>query len=170
MRAVTSTPPFVPVELAARIERAEARLSAALGEIAAARRPETAFVQPIAGGVAVYTGPASPVSKMIGLGFSGLPSDEELAAIEAKFKARGAPLQAEVSTLADTTLGGTLNRRGYVLQGFENVLGRRLVAADGRPSAEAGAFDIRLADPDDFQAWIDVSVRGFGSPDLQGVP
>jgi len=161
---------FVPVELAARIERAEVRLSAALGEIAAAHRPETAFVQSIGGGVAVYAGPSSPVNKMIGVGFEGLPSDGELAAIEAKFKARGAPLQAEVSTLADTALGATLSRRGYVLQGFENVLGRRLGATDARPPADPEAFDIRPSDPSDFEAWIDVSVRGFGSPDLQGVP
>ena len=62
---------FVPIELAARVERAEAHLSAALGEVAAARRPEIAFVEPVAGGVAVFSSLSSPVNKMIGVGFEG---------------------------------------------------------------------------------------------------
>ena len=41
---------FATTELAARIDEAEARLSAALGGVAVARRPESAFVDPIAGG------------------------------------------------------------------------------------------------------------------------
>ena len=161
---------FVPVELAARIDRAEARLSAALGLVAAPRRPETAFVDPIAGGVAVFAGPSSPLNKMIGVGFAGLPSDEALAAVEEKFREREAPFQAEVSTLADAALGTTLSRRGYVLQGFENVLGRRLDAADARPAAIPAVLDVRLVEPRDLAAWIDVTITGFASPDAQGVP
>ncbi len=161
---------FVSIDLAARIDRAEARLSAALGRIAAARRPETAFVEEVAGGVAVFSSPSSPVNKMIGVGFGGLPSDEALATVEAKFRARGAALQAEVSTLADTALAATLSRRGYVLQGFENVLGRWLDAADAQSPTGSGCFDVRLIEPQDFDGWIDVAITGFASPDLQGVP
>lgn len=161
---------FVSIELAARIDGAEARLSAAFGELAAARRPETAFVAPIAGGVAVFAGPSSPVNKMIGVGFRGLPSPEALAAVEEEFRRRGAPLQAEVSTLADTAFTATLSRRGYVLQGFENVLGRRLGPADAQTPAGFADFDVRLVEPGDLDAWIDVSITGFASPDLQGVP
>jgi ribosomal protein S18 acetylase RimI-like enzyme len=159
---------FVSIELAARIDKAEARLSAALGAVAVARRPETAFVEPIAGGVAVFTGPSSPVNKMIGVGFEGLPSDEALGAVEEKFRARRAALQAEVSTLADTGFGATLSRRGYVLQGFENVLGRRLDEDDAEATEPEG-FEVRLIEAQEFDAWVDVSITGFASPDLQGV-
>ena len=160
---------FVSIDLAARIEMAEAHLSAALGRIAAARRPDMAFVEPIAGGVAVFTGPSSPANKMIGVGFEGVPSDEALAAVEGKFEARGAALQAEVATLAEAALAATLSRRGYVLQGFENVLGRRLDAADAREPAGPTAFEVRLIESHELDAWIDVAITGFASPDLQGV-
>jgi ribosomal protein S18 acetylase RimI-like enzyme len=167
---VSSSPPlFVSIELAARIERAEARLSAALGGVAVARRPETAFVDPIAGGVAVFASASSPVNKMIGVGFEGLPSDEVLATVEGKFRARGAPLQSEVSTLAATAFGATLSRRGYGLQGFENVLGRRLDADDAEATEPEG-FEVRLIEAREVDAWLDVSITGFASPDLQGVP
>ena len=161
---------FASTELAARIDKAEARLSAALGRIAAARRPETAFVEAVAGGVAVFAGPSSPANKMIGVGFEGVPSDEALAAIEEKFEARAAPLQAEVATLADPAFAAALSRRGYVLQGFENVLGRRLDAADPRAAAAPAPFSVRLIEPQEFDAWIDVAITGFASPDLQGAP
>jgi ribosomal protein S18 acetylase RimI-like enzyme len=161
---------FVPIELAARIDRAEARLTADMAQGAVARRPETAFVDPIGGGVAAFAGPSSPVNKVIGVGFDRLPSDEALATVEEKFRTPHAPLQAEVSTLADAALAATLSRRGYVLQGFENVLGRPLGAADAQAPGGSAAFDIRLLDPRDFDAWIDVNVTGFASPDLQGVP
>ena len=168
----SSTSPglFVSIELAARIDKAEARLSAALGEVAVARRPETAFVDSITGGVAVFASPSSPVNKMIGVGFEGLPSDEALAVVEEKFRARGAALQAEISTLADAAFAATLSRRGYVLQGFENVLGRRLDAGDAEVPADPTGFEVRLIEPQDFDAWVDVSITGFASPDLQGVP
>jgi ribosomal protein S18 acetylase RimI-like enzyme len=167
-----SAPPglFVPIELAARIDKAEARLTADMAQGALARRPETAFVEAIGGGVAAFAGPSSHVNKMIGVGFDPLPSDEALARVEEKFRARQAPLQAEVSTLADAALAATLSRRGYVLQGFENVLGRRLGAADVQTPAGPAAFDVRVLEPRDFDAWIDVNIAGFGSPDIQGVP
>src|SRR5215831_8234518 len=116
---------FVSVELAARIERAEARLSTSCGQaVLAGRARRDAFVEEVGGGVAVYAGPSSPMNKMIGIGFGPQPSDEQLQVIEEKLSSRGAPLQAEVSTLADPALGARLTNRGYVLQGFEDVLGR----------------------------------------------
>jgi hypothetical protein len=159
---------FVSTELAARIDGAEARLSAALGGIAVARRPGTAFVESIGGGVAVFGAPSSPVNKMIGAGFDGLPGEAELAALEDRFRERQAPLQAEVATLADPAFAALLSGRGYRLQGFENVLGRRITAADGRPREGAG-FEIRPVEPAELDAWVDVSVTGFAAPDLQGV-
>jgi hypothetical protein len=164
-----SDPVFASTELASRIDGAEARLSAALGGVAAARHPETAFVDPIEGGVAVFSAPSSPLNKMIGVGFQGLPSEEILTAIEEKFRERGAPLQVEISTLADAALGAMLTGRGYVLQGFENVLGRRIGPADAQLPPATG-FEIRLSEPRDLERWIDVAVAGFATPDLQGVP
>ena len=163
-------PTFVSTDLAARIDRAEARLSASLGHAVCARQTHgDAFVEEIGGGVAVYTGPSSPMNKMIGIGFDrGLP-DDRLQRIEEKFKSRGASLQAEVSTLADPEVGAQLTRRGYILQGFENVLGRAIARHDGDGDGR-GVIDIGLSQgKEDDARWLDVAITGFMNPDRQGV-
>jgi hypothetical protein len=60
----------------------------------------------------VFGAPSSPVNKMIGVGFSGLPSETELAAVEDKFRERRAPLQAEVATLANPDFAALQSGRG----------------------------------------------------------
>jgi ribosomal protein S18 acetylase RimI-like enzyme len=161
---------FASTALGRRIERAEARLSASLGRtVIAGERAAQAFVRELAGGVAVYTGPASPMNKMIGVGFDGTPSDEELRAVENDFRERSAPLQAEVATLADPALVAELTRRGYILQNFENVLGRPIVSAD---AAAAGDSPIRIdaMQAHEHAAWLDAAYTGFAHPDGVGVP
>ena len=160
---------FVPTELAARIDRAEARLSAALGRAMVERKQQPdAFVEEVDGGVAVYAGPSSPINKMIGVGFGALRADERLQAIEEKFAARSAPLQAEVSTLADPAFAAQLTRRGYVLQGFENVLGRVISREDANARPD-DAIETAVMKHGDDELWMDVMVTGFLSPDQQGV-
>jgi hypothetical protein len=161
---------FVSVELASRIERAESRLSAAFAKAVNPRDPQSqsdSFVEEIAGGVAVYTGSVSPVNKMIGVGFAGLPGDDQLRAIEEKFARRGAALQIELSTLADPAFAASLSGRGYVLQGFENVLGRRITPEDAKPPANP-VIEIALM-KGDADRWVEVAVTGFLNPDVQGV-
>src|SRR5689334_21133331 len=94
---------FCDIELAARIERAEARLIALLGA-ATRRRTSSAdgFAIPIAGGLASFAEPGSPYNKVVGLGFRGLPSTPELHVIELVFVARSAPTQVQLAYLADS--------------------------------------------------------------------
>ena len=63
---------------------------------------------------------------MAGLGFDGVPPADFFDSLEQAFAERQAPLQFEVSTLGDPEVVRTLTRRGYVLVGFENVLGLRV--------------------------------------------
>jgi hypothetical protein len=159
---------FVSVELAARIERAEARLSASRGQAVLARRAQLdAFVEEIGGGVAVYTGPSSPMNKMIGVRFGPVPSDKHLQSIEEKYASRRAPLQVEVSALANPAFGAQLTGRGYVLHGFEDVLGRTIAPDDANPSLEGG-IEIAVMKHDGAR-WLDVLVTSFLNPDSQGV-
>ena len=160
---------FADVALAARIERAECRLLADCAAAAARRRPDSrAFVQELAGGVVIYAGPDSPFNKLAGLGFDGALDEERLAEVERAFAERGAPAQAEVAVLGDPFVSALLTRRGYVLENFENVLGLRLPAAN-LPDIGAG-IGVSVADETDHDAWLDVIVAGFASPDTQGVP
>jgi ribosomal protein S18 acetylase RimI-like enzyme len=161
---------FASTDLAARIEGAEAQLSRSIGRAVCARDTAgLAFVEEIGSGVAVYTGPASPMNKMIGIGFGSAIPEDCLQRIEEKFDKRDSPLQAEVSTLADPEIASRLTRRGYVLQGFENVLGKPI----GRHNTDGDGsetIDIELSHgQENHQRWLDVAITGFLSPDLQGV-
>lgn len=161
---------FVPIDLAARIEQAETRLTGSVGRAAlAGAQGAEAFVEEVAGGVAVYAAPSSPVNKMIGVGFAGIPSEERLQVVEGLYRARAAPLQAEVSTLADPALAAFLTRRGYVLQGFENVLGRAVTRADVEAPASEAGIDVRASSEEDRSRWMDLALTGFSTLDAQGV-
>jgi len=158
------------IALAARIERAEARLLAD-GVASVARRAGAeadVLSRPLAGGRAALTEPGSPLNKVAGLGFEGPPPEGKLAEVEEAFARRGCPVRVELSSLADPAVGAFLTRRGYVLEGFEDVLGLALPAA-GLPPAPAEVL-VRPSGPDELEAWLDVTVRGFLVPDEQGVP
>ncbi|HEY2203096.1 MAG TPA: GNAT family N-acetyltransferase, partial [Pseudonocardia sp.] len=121
------SPLFCDSALAERIERVETQLIARGGE-AAGRRGAGAsgFVIPVAGGVASFAEEGSPLNKVAGLGFGGVPSTADLDGIERAFAARNAPVQVELAHLVDPAIGTLLTGRGYRLTSFENVLGRAL--------------------------------------------
>ncbi|MGW4356446.1 GNAT family N-acetyltransferase [Nocardia sp. NPDC004582] len=159
---------FCGTELAERIERAEAELIAK-GSGAAATRlgPDAGFVIPIAGGVASFAEDGSPLNKIAGLGFAGIPEPSELDAIEQLCAERKTPVQAEVSQLGDPGVGELLTERGYRLVSFENVLGREL---RGAPVATvAPGVEVTHSGEDEFDTWLDVVAEGFAHPDTQGV-
>jgi len=83
-------PLFCGTDLVARIERVEAQL-VATGSAAAHRRgaDSAGFVIPVAGGVASFAEEGSPLNKVAGLGFGGVPSAAELDEIERAFAACG---------------------------------------------------------------------------------
>jgi hypothetical protein len=58
---------FASTALGARIEAAEARLTASIGDHLLATKPDLGVVvQRLGGGVAVFAGPSSPMNKLIG--------------------------------------------------------------------------------------------------------
>lgn len=161
-------PLFAGTDLAERIENAERTLISEAAEAAARRSPAAgAFAMPLAGGVAAWAGEGSPLNKVAGLGFGGPPDEAELAAVERAYAERGAPVQVELSTAADPSIGALLTRRGYVLMGFENVLALGL--EPGREAVIAKAVEIRGSPESEFDLWLDLVVTGFASPDSQGV-
>jgi GNAT superfamily N-acetyltransferase len=158
------------IALAARIERAEARLLED-GVACVARRAgggADVLSRPFAGGRAAFTEPGSPLNKVAGLGFEGVPSEAELAEVEEAFARRGCPVRVELSSLADPSVGAFLTRRGYVLEGFEDLLGLALPAA-GLPPVPAD-IHVRSSGPEELESWLDVTVSGFLSPDEEGIP
>lgn len=80
----------------------------------------------------------------------------------------GGAATVELSNLADASIGAFFTKRGYVLRGFENVLGRPLSVADS--DASDVSVEVALDDSDDSSSWLDIIVSGFAVPDDQGVP
>ena len=152
--------------VARRIEHAEATMIAEFGRLAARRLgDQTVFIASCAGGIAVAAGPGAPYSKVAGLGFE--PIDESaLAVVESAYAERATPVRVELSSLGRPEIGTLLTRRGYTLQGFENVLAISLPA----PQREIGGTVVaRTAEAETVQ-WIDVLASSFAAPDTYDGP
>ncbi|CRZ17895.1 acetyltransferase, gnat family protein [Mycolicibacterium neworleansense] len=158
---MSSDPVFCGVDLARRIEKAEADLIAAATH-AAGQRGADGLVLPLAGGYACFAEPDSPMNKVVGLGFDGVPDEAVLGEVERAFAARGAATRVELSNLADPEITALLSGRGYRLVEFENVLGRPV--GDERTPAT----DVQVHRADDLTAWVNVVVEGFAHPDGEG--
>jgi ribosomal protein S18 acetylase RimI-like enzyme len=157
---------FCDVSLAARIERAEVELLREACANVRLRLPDVLTLD-VGGGLALCTEPGSPLNKVAGLGFAQFDEGEWLQ-IEESHRQRRAPMQVEISTLADPTVAKFLTSRGFELVGVENVLGRSL-DADMAPG-DHGCVAISRSDAGDLQSWMDVMTTGFATPDTQGVP
>jgi GNAT superfamily N-acetyltransferase len=162
---------FAGPELAHRIDLVEAALVRGVVSRIRERRPEVgAFATQVAGGWALFAGAGNPVNKVIGFGFDAVPDETGFTEIECAHEALHVEVRAEVATLARAETLAWLSRRGYHLQGFENVLGQPLpaggAAATG-PGAPSG-IDVRPADGADIDAWVRTVTAGFAAPDDSG--
>jgi GNAT superfamily N-acetyltransferase len=151
---------FASIDLARRIEQAEARLTAAI----AGGVPSGVVLRPIGGGIAALARPGSPINKVIGIGFEPL-DDGAIAEVESLWLERGEPVRVELSTLADPAIAAGLAARGYQLQGFENMLALDL--ASHHHARSQAVHVTRMADRDDA-VWRAIAVDGFASPDGSG--
>lgn len=157
---------FCGVDLAGRIEAAEAQFIVAV-TAAAERRGAATLAVPLAGGFACFVEPGSPMNKVVGLGFAGVPDglDRALEDVERAMCERDVPVQVELSNLADPAVATLIAERGYLLTGFENVLGRALPSG----GADVDGVEVRVGRGDELTAWVDVVVEGFEHPDAEGV-
>lgn len=146
---------------AARIDRAEARLSIAVA--VAAAPPCFDLVTPVGDGVGVLVRGGSPLNKVIGVGFDGPLDVDALARLEAAWHARGEPVRVELASLASAAAAAQLGARGYRLLGFEHVLVRPLGPAD---AAREPAIAVEEGDGD----WVETVVDGWSAPDGTGEP
>ena len=160
---------FASTDLAERIERAESELILSGGKAVRRRNPEGGVLTiPIAGGIAAWAERGSPLTKIVGLGFAGVPGDGELDAVERAFDERSTPVRVELASLADPEIASRLARRGYFFVGFENVLG--LPLKDRQPSALPAGIEVAESGAAELSEWLDAVVTGFAHPDDQGVP
>lgn len=164
---------FCDVPLAARIDRAEARMCAEFARLVGSRSPGARVTaMPLAGGLAVYAGPGAPMNKVIGLGLGEALEAGALADVESEWESRREPVRVELSTLDDGAAARLLTARGYRLLGFENVLGRRITGADAANAADGGiaAAEIVATGDDDLERWIRITLDAFAQPDAGPLP
>jgi GNAT superfamily N-acetyltransferase len=158
---------FADATLAARIDRAEARMCAHVADsIRVSKAQSRPLVQPISGGQAVYAGPSSPLNKVIGLGLDADLDVEALERIEREWRGRGEPVRIEMSVLTEPSLGSVLTDRGYRLHGFENVLGLPLDRETYGPKVSGVA--VETVTQAGFPTWIDIAVEAFMNLDGTG--
>ncbi len=122
---------FSDKALLQKLERTEARTSADLVESRKILFPEAGaeWIE-VAGVYAMFDGIESPLTQTFGLGVFNEITDKELDKIEAFFKKYNAPVLHEVSPIADASLLGLLNERGYRPVELTSVMFRPLDAED----------------------------------------
>lgn len=156
---------FADREFGALIERSVARDLALYAEKARDLEPEASVeTVPAAGGLAVFLGQDSPVNMVYGAGFAGTVSDSEIAEIERWYAERGVRAAISVCPLADASMHAALSRRGWLVNGYENVLAlelRDFVAPPVPQGVEVGRVETR----EDRELWASLSATAFVAPD-----
>jgi GNAT superfamily N-acetyltransferase len=153
--------PFADQDLARRVEDAWAYLGVENARAQARLDPHSdADSLPVGGGYAVFMGAGSPLSQAQGMGLYGPVAEADLERMEDFYRRRGAPVQLELSSLADATLLGLLGRRGYRAVHQTHVLVRPIGARE--PSAPAGADRDRDRQAEDRAKDVAVAAVGPG--------
>jgi GNAT superfamily N-acetyltransferase len=155
---------FADIELAMRLEEAEAYAAEAFARELARRRPRVEIeVEEVAGGKAVFAGAGSPLSESKAVGMRGPVSDTDLDRMEAVFFSRGEPSRVVVCPLADPSLVEGLGRRGYRLFGFENILVLPLSQEENQLHA-ASDIEVRPVGSEEADLYAQVVAPNFLAP------
>jgi GNAT superfamily N-acetyltransferase len=114
--------------------------------------------------------PRSPITQTFGLGLAAPPTDDDLAAIEAFYRERGADVFHEVSPLVDPSVVARLGDRGYRPAELTSVMHQPIVAgAYAEPVPSNGARDAARDDaprarpiaPHEAELWAETAARGW---------
>jgi GNAT superfamily N-acetyltransferase len=153
---------FLNLELARRIETAEAQAAVECAEALERFRPGSGgAVRRIAGGFAVYCGPSSPVTQAVGMGLDGPVSNEEFDRLEEFYRSRGEAVRVETAPLADASFIEQFGQRGYRVTEFSNVMARQVSSADEESGALPQGVTIEKAGKDQIETWVETVAQGF---------
>ncbi len=156
---------FADSELAARLSAlvvAEMRAFVTTAHILERNSPAEALEA--AGGIAVFVGPGSLLNQAAGMGFSGPVLVHDVERVERFFGDRGEQPRMLVVPLAHPTLVESLSLRGWVPDGFENVLVRELSADEPFDAAEDGVEVYEVVTESERDDWALLVATGFSAP------
>jgi GNAT superfamily N-acetyltransferase len=153
---------FSDLELARRLERAEAESCARFVEARARAFPESgaAWID-VAGTYAMYDGASSPVTQTFGLGLFETATVPDLEKIESFFEDRGAPVIHEVSPLAGIPIFALLNQRRYQPVELSSVMYRPLGCSTGSSSQAGKSVHVRVISGDEHDVWLQTAAKGW---------
>lgn len=147
-----------------KLERAEAVTNANFVETRARLMPASGAEWIEVGGVyAMFDGVASPLTQTFGLGVFDEITNVELDEIEAFFKRHDAPVYHEVSPVADASLIGLLNGRGYQPIELTSVMYRTLGAENALVSTNNSRISTRIVSSAEIDIFAENSVAGWSA-------
>lgn len=111
--------------LARRLEAAEAANGFAMAPSFAG-----GCAEPHLGGCAFFAGPGSPISHAVGIGMAGPYTEAEFDSLEAFFASRNSACVIDLCPMCDLSALEQVQRRGYRIAEFNNVMVRPLTYAD----------------------------------------
>jgi GNAT superfamily N-acetyltransferase len=134
---------FVDQAFARRLESCEERPQVMYARVFQKTRPEVgAAEEEICGGHMVFAGQGSPIGRATGIGFDRAITTEDLDRIEAFYRERKAPAQVDLTPMHAPEIFEMFKQRGYAIAELNNVLYRRLDAAEKLALVPPG-FEIR---------------------------
>jgi hypothetical protein len=154
---------FSDLELARRLERTEAQMSAEFVETRARLFPEIGaqWIE-VAGAYAMFDGAESLMTQTFGLGLFQEITNVEMDALESFFRERGAPVYHEVSPLASGETLALLVERGYQPVEFTSVMYRPIsLYADDLPASGNDKINVRVVGEDEHELWARTATRGW---------
>ena len=160
---------FADLNLARRLELAEARANANFVEARSAVSPQIGaeWIE-IGGAYAMFDGPESPCTQTFGLGMREDVTDDQLERLESFFDRHSAPVFHEVCPLADLSTPHLLSMRGYEPFEFTSILFLPLVKQPSRSASER--IRVREIGPDEREQWAQLVAKGWSEhPELTGV-
>lgn len=155
---------FSDKTLSQKLERTEARSTADFVESHAKLFPESGaeWIE-VAGVYALFDGAESPSTQTFGLGVFDEITNAELDEIEAFFKQRNAPVFHEVSPMADPSLIGLLNERGYRPVELTSMMFRPLDAENEINLPNNPNIGTRITGKDEVELFAKTSADGWRS-------
>ncbi len=155
---------LVGLELARRLELAQARRSVEYSRASGRWDAGQADALPVAGGYAVCSGAGLPVNRATGLGMAGPVTRSDLERVAQFFHSHGMASRVDLCPLADASLLDLLRVDGYLLEGFLNVLYCHIgecMADSARMTSVCPEVRVIEVGPEGRDLWLRTAAQGF---------
>lgn len=125
--------------------------------------PDAALLE-AGGGAAAFIRDGSPMNRAGGLGMAGPVDESDVALVERFYAERDARALIALCPLAHPTLAAALSRRGWTVDGFENVLVAEVDGTRADVPLSAGIEVAEALTAEERDTWRLVAAIGFSAP------